>query len=567
MAPNLLFYYFGDDEAYFRTLVGEFNKTTRLSITFERIFESEEKKIQSLYLKIFKNKPACVFIDFSKHSQDYLHLARIMSRTPMEHSLVTVGLVDYLSPQEILMESIATGVNLTHIKSAESFDVVFDVAKLVSPSEAVEHGFATATLKENWEGGIPVKVGYVHAGGLHFETDFKLEKGDRFRMNHHWAEKKIVPSREFFVQEVSSKNLYYHFQYAIDVEFLFVDEFLPPEGMEIERIEERKIERDELIHFHRKQLSSWIDDNASLSQEKKAKVLVVDREFHFYDHQQRTDKHAYTIRCVPNIEDIGVELDRMEPQVIAFAMESEEELGKEVKNSTAQLSRLVEAVRVKFQDAPPFLVVFNSEADSKNLQETLGYPHIMATTNSLSVDVMVRMADIFDKKMAQSVVMQKTKIRGQNPKKVFLKKTNLASIAEVLLPITVVKLSETDMILQSETPLTVGMNLHLLNPVDMFVNIQPTKTQSKSPEYHGLIHCLGEDQKKELRKFVNSVFFREHDAKVSADAEGFRLLNEAKLQQREEALKKQEEEALKEQAEAAKDAEEALELPKTEPEP
>jgi hypothetical protein len=246
-------------------------------------------------------------------------------------------------------------------------------------------------------------------------------------------------------------------------------------------------------------------------------------------------------------------------------MESEEDA--EAKNSTAQLSRLVEAVKVKLQNAPPFLVVFNSEADSKNLQENFDYPHIMATSNALSVDILVRMAEIFEKKMMASTVKQKTKVRGQNDQKIFLKKTNLASISEILIPITVVKLSETDMILQSETPLTVGMNLHLLSPVDMFVNIQPTKTQSKTPEYHGLIHALGEDEKKELRKFVNSVFFREHDAKVTAETEGFRQLNEAKLQQKEEALKKQEEEALKAQAESARDNEEALEKPESTSEP
>ena len=116
---NTLFYYFGDDEAYFRTLVGEFKTHTRMQIDFKRVFESDEKKIQSLFIKIFREKPSCVFIDFSKHTQDYLHLARIISRTPMDHSAVIVGLVDYLSPPEVLMESIATGVDLTHIKSPE----------------------------------------------------------------------------------------------------------------------------------------------------------------------------------------------------------------------------------------------------------------------------------------------------------------------------------------------------------------------------------------------------------------------------------------------------------------
>ncbi len=542
MAENMVFFYFGDDEAYFRTLVSEFKKHTRLVLDFKRIYESDEKKIQSLFIKIYRQKPACVFIDFSKQTQDYLHLARIVSRTPLEHELVTVGLVDYLSPPEVLMESIATGVNLTHIKSAESYDVIFDVTRLVAPNEIGEHGFATGTLKEDWEGGIPVKIGYVHENGIHIETDHKLQKGDRIRMNHHWTAKRMIPSREFFVQEISTSNLFYHFEYAVDAEFLFLDEFLPPEGMEIERVEEKKKERDELILHHRKLLSRWIDDNVSRSQEKKAKVLVIDRDFHFYDDQARTDKHNYTIRCVPYADDIGTELDRLQPQVIAFAMEQEGV--SDPKNGNEMLVKLIESVKVKMQEVNPFLIIFNSKTPSKEMQENLQYTHIMATESELSVQVLVRMADIFEKKMTDaSEVMKKPKSKVKAAEKVFLKKTNTTSIAEIIVPLTVVKLSETDMIVQSDIPLPIGMNLHLKNPVDMFVNLQPTKNQSKTPEYHGLIHCLGEAQKKELRRYVNSVFFRDHDAQVNAETEEFKKLNEAKLLEKNEALKKAEEAA------------------------
>ena len=531
MASNMLFYYFGDDEAYFRTLLGEFKKSTRLPIEFKKIFTTDEKKIQSLFLKVCRDKPACVFIDFSKNPQDYMHLARILVRTPAEHNFVTVGLVDYLSPPEILMESIATGVDLTHIKSAESYDVIFDVAKLIAPNEIGEHGFATATLKESLDAGIPVKVGYVNPNGFHFETDLQLQKGDRIKVNHHWLQKKVVPSKEMFIQDVSTKNLFYHFKYAVDAEFLFVDEFLPPDGMEEVDIEIKKKERDEYIVFHKKQLTKWLDDNASRSQEKKAKVLVVDRDFHFYENQPRTDKHPYTIRCVPYLENIEEELDRLDPQVIAFALEKEDATNP--KNTNELLLNLINAIKAKNPDSLPFVVVFNSQTSSKTLQEDFNYSHIMGSDGELSVDVLLRMAEVFEKKLEASIGKSKSK----HTEKVFLKKTNTDSIAEILISVQVIKLSESNMIFQCETPLPIGMNLHFRNPVDMFVNVQPAKAQGKIPEYHGLIHCLGEDQKKELRRFVNAVFFREHDAKVNAESEEFKKLNETKLQQKQEALK------------------------------
>lgn len=558
-----MFYYFGDDEAYFRTLMGEFKKHTRLPIEFKKISETDEKRIQSLFLKVYTDQPKCVFIDFSKKSQDYLHLARLLVRTPTEADFCTVGLVDYLSPPEILVESIATGVDLTHIKSAETFDVVFDVVKLIAPNEIGEHGFATATLKESVEAGIPVKVGYVHSEGIHFETSYPLQKGDRIKINHHWLQKKVVPSKEMFVKEVSRKNLFYHFKYAVDADFLFVDEFLPPEGMDEATVDEKRKEREELIIYHKKQLSKWLEDNATRSHEKKAKVLIVDREFHFFNNQQRTDKHPYTIRCVPFIDKVEEELDRLEPQVIAFALEKPDSTSP--INTNEKLVNLVNGVKQKYQGEEPFIIVFNADISSKELQENFKYQHIMGTNSELSVDVLLRMAEIFEKKLEDNLI--KPKARG--PEKVFLQKTNSASIAELIIPVDIIKLSESNMIFQTETPLPENINLHFLAPVNMYANVQPSKGQSKVPEYHGLIHSIGEDHKKELRRFVNSVFFREHDAKNQAETDEFKKLNEAKFQEKEALLKAQMKEA-QEAEEAAKAAEEAAKTPEEkapEPEP
>jgi hypothetical protein len=167
------------------------------------------------------------------------------------------------------------------------------------------------------------------------------------------------------------------------------------------------------------------------------------------------------------------------------------------------------------------------------MQDSFGYAQLMASEQELSVDMLLKMAEALDKKL---------NVIGGPPtpkedRKVYLKKSNPASIAEIVFPLTITKISETDMTLQSEIPLTEGMNLHLTYPVEMYVNVRPKKTQSKIPEYHGLIHSLGEKEKEELRRFVNTIFFRDHDARVLTEIEEFKKLNEVKLQERQEALK------------------------------
>ncbi len=79
----------------------------------------------------------------------------------------------------------------------------------------------------------------------------------------------------------------------------------------------------------------------------------------------------------------------------------------------------------------------------------------------------------------------------------------------------------------------------------MFVNVQPPKGQSKDPEFYGLIHSVGEEEKKQLRRFINTVFFRDHDAQLQAETDEYLKLNVAKKQEKEEAAKKAIEEAKK----------------------
>jgi len=497
-----------------------------------------KKKFNRFFLKVYKHKAACVFIDLSKNSQDYIHLARILARANMEHHPVLVGLVDYLSPPEVLKESLITGINLAYIKSPETFDVVFGVSKLISPTEIAEHGFANADLKDDFEAGLPVKIGFIYETGLHIETDYPLKDGDQIRMNHHWTKKKVVPSREFFIQKVSPKNLFYHFKLSADAEFHFMDQYLPPDGVAPKDVEERKEYRLHQVKHHKKMLANWLSTNTTLSLEKKAKVLIVDPDFHFYNDQPRTDKNAYTIRCIPFLKDINFELDRLEPQVIAYSLDKPD--AKESKNTVEQLKTLTQTLNERYQDKSPFVIVFNSKIPSKEVKETFNYTNIMTTESEISVELLVRMAEIFDKKLEQS--LSKTK---SNIPKIFLRKTHNASIAEITFNVTLTKLSETDMVFQTEAPIPIGSNIHFTTPIEMFVNVQPSKGQSKAPEFYGLIHSVGEEEKKQLRRFINSVFFRDHDAQLQAETEEYLKLNVAKKVEREEAAKKALEEAQK----------------------
>ena len=562
MSDKLLFYYLGDDEAYFRTLQSEIKKHAKIPHDFHRIYESDEAQIQALFIKVFNNKPACVFIDFSKQTQDYLHLARLISRTPLDHKMLTVGLVDLLSPSDILKESIATGINFTFIKSAEIFDVVYSTIKSVAPEAMGEHGFATADLSDDLESSIICKIGYIFENGVHIETDINMSKGDRLLLNHHWLKKRIVPSRQVFVTETSTKNLFYHYKLTAELDFLFVDDFMPPEGMVEADIKERQDERNQKIAGHKKLLKKWIDDNMISSLEKKAKILVVDSKFHIYQDHKRTDKYPYTIRCMPFFTDYSAEIDRFRPQVIAFELES----GDNTRNNMESLKKLVSTLMSSFADFNPFIIVFSSTITSQEIQGAIQYKNVLAHNEEMSAVMLIKLADMLQKK----VTTNDAKSKEKPIKRFFINKTNRASIGELVKQVKLIKLSETDLVLQSDQTFPPGTNLHFTSPVDMFVHVIPSpKPSGKLPEYIGYIHCISETDKKELRKFINSVFFRDLDAQKTAESDEFKNLNEQKLQERLAIEAKEKEKALEEakHKEAAATSPEPQEEKKDTPDP
>lgn len=550
MSDKLMFYYLGDDEAYFRNLRSEYQRSGKAGILLTRFGESSENKIQSLFIKIFKDRPDCVFIDFSKNTQDYLHLARLIARTPLEHKPILVGLLDILSPPEILKEGVATGTHLNFIKGAETFDLVFETLKLLSPESSSEHGFASAALKEDWEAGIPCKVGFIEETGVHIESDVQLSKGDRIVLDNFWFNSKIVASRHGFVKEVSTSNMFYHYKQNADIDFLFIDDFIPPEGMTEEEVKFKNAEREAEVATEKEQLKMWLQENKKGSVEKRAKLLVVDYEFNIYQDQVRTDKFPFTIRCIPSFSDIDLELDRLRPQIIAYRMDA----GETAKNTLEVLRKLsTTLLGSTFSGLNTYLVVFNTELKSAELQAALQYPRSLAHQEEISSEVLIKLASMLQKKISSEENVES----ADSLDKVYLSKANPASVAEIIKTFTVIKLSETDLIIQSEWPIPSGTNLHFRSPVNMYVNmVQNPKPSGKIPEFIGLIHGVTEEGKKELRRYVNSIFFRDHDAQQAAELEEYKKINQAKLLEKmaaEEARKAEEAKKLEEAQKAAKE--------------
>jgi hypothetical protein len=82
------------------------------------------------------------------------------------------------------------------------------------------------------------------------------------------------------------------------------------------------------------------------------------------------------------------------------------------------------------------------------------------------------------------------------------------------------------------------------HPFKAYITVFQHAQKSKPGEYFAIINGVGEIDKKLIRKYVNSVFFRDHDAQVKTEKDEFFNLNKQKMEEIAAEEKKKAEEAL-----------------------
>lgn len=547
--------YLGDDAAYFRVLSAEIKRQQGSTpVQLEQIFETTSKRIQGLLPKIMAKSPSIIIVDFSKQTDDYVHLSRLLIRSNTVKPFSVIGLHDYLSPPDQVKESFLTGVTMNFIKSAEVFDPAFAALVMLTPATKREHGFATGALDEEKTVFHLSKLGFVDAEKIHFETNLSLSPGEKLRIHNHWHTKKIVHSNLVKVTNSNSTLLFYHFKYGIDSNFMWVDPVVTTADDTKERIAELKTEFEHMTIKSKKALKSWIEDNSDRSQNKSVRVLVVDKSYSFFQDRERTDQYGYAIRCQPFLLDIPHELEAQRPQVIAFSIdipiEGEKNESSEPANNLATVQAIADFCRTKMADNLPYLVIFNmKELNSKELQQQINYPNTMAFSGEIGPDVLLKMAGVFADKINK--IKPKEPAKNPAPAAVYIKKSNPISIIEIEEHIKLEKLSETDVVFTCQRELPAGCVLHFKEPLNGYITITPHSQYSKHPSYYGLINGLGETEKKDLRVLINKLFFKDHDATKLVELEAYQQLNDAKLQEKQRV----EEERIKAEVAAKVEAE------------
>src|SRR5690606_34743627 len=94
--------------------------------------------------------------------------------------------------------------------------------------------------------------------GLRLETDFKITPNNTYFLHTHWLEKGILKSPQVIAASQSDSDLYYNYRFVQEYGF----EYAPPieiaEGMDDEEVEQRYLERENLIEDSKNRMEEWI---------------------------------------------------------------------------------------------------------------------------------------------------------------------------------------------------------------------------------------------------------------------------------------------------------------------
>ncbi|MDD0853184.1 hypothetical protein HBN50_08750 [Halobacteriovorax sp. GB3] len=526
---------------------------------------------QKIFLKLIDFDAHIYYIDFSTNPETQSKIVTMIKRLNRMENRCVVALLDSVDKIPLAW---ASGADFYFVKGKEKYNLIHHPLDYTFPGVVSRPNFAVARLDKEFFIEEDLKVGYFGPDYIHLECNNKFEQGELVSLKLDFKSN-MIPSQKYKIKNINKSNLYYDFEYAYDLDFIFLD---PPE-MDPEALEKCKalddvMERDRAITaleeelevrqkeypnelaFVKKKYSSWLKDSTLSSSPKKTKVLIIDQMFEFMRKEaQPLDNYPYTIRCLDFISEDATEIDRMMPNIIAFNFNV---LGETAEDSNdGQIEKLETIIRKvkELKELNPFVIVFNCNTfSSKALQDSFRYPLLMANNSEIDLDVIVKMAKMYEmkkeEKQTKAIEKKILELRKKDPKKYgrlkpsdleeerfYVKKTSPLSIATISHAISFRTINEATLTFYSDKELNL-QSYRLNEPMKFYLKIVPIDGKPFQREagrflYRALIHGVNAERIEEVRRFINATFLSKDTEMEEKDIANFKKLNEQVAQIRE----------------------------------
>lgn len=529
--------YIGDDKGYLDTLKTRFSKFPQLALQTLNFNATKEDSIQELFLKIINENPQIIYVDLSKNELEFLHLCRILNRVRDYYHFHVIGLIDIRLPPHIKSEAALAGNSVNHIKCGEYHDVVYDALYLAFQDSVPELNFAKADLKnEEVKAHELCKISYVHQNGLGIETDQQLNPSEKLELNSFFIKEKVITCPLIQISETNPYDLFYHFKYATILNFQYAPDLEILDKNNLELTAEKTKDREEAISNAKYKFNDWIKKNKDKSKPKNVKMLIVDSQYTFFKSRPRTDKYAFVIRAIPYFKVLKNELANLLPLIIVFQFDViVEGDNSPLKNTTEIFKSLLKVIK-EFEGYNPFIISFNTPPEIPEFARMNGFSQLIASPSAIDPDIVLKMAQKVEAKYDWK----------SDEMKIVLPKDDPRSIGEIIQTISIITISESDIYFTTNRPIDLYTTLRVEHPAPFyFTVVAPPKGAKIANAYYGLIHTTGEEEKKKIRQYINSIFFRELEEKKKAEREEFERVQSSALAKKqtdaESALKAKEE--------------------------
>ena len=525
--------YIGGDENFFINIQEKFRELfPSIETDFERFHSTDDKVIQSYILKIREIKPKLVLIDFSQNDRAMLHITRIWKRQNFYQDINFIGLSDYKQNRSMVVKAIMTGMACIHIKSLEFESLIYDIAIMAFPGQIENHGFATAEMNDPIHAFYPCKLSLINENFLRFESSVPLKAKQVVRLHTYWDRQKIIRSNLMMCVDQSQENLYYNYKYNQILQMAHAEPVQQTDNMTKEDFEEKQLKRQEIVQESRYKLRKWVLDNQLNSRPKYLKAYVIDKSGIFFDMQPLADSYSFVYRIQPFIANAKREITNIKPQLIIYNLENVDKETLEANadiahtfNDSRMFQHLIKSTKEVCKDQLPIIVCFNSgQYDSAYMQKVFNYPSILAVKEEMTMELTLKMSEMLKKKIVPNLPQPK---KGD----IYLDKSTELSYGEIESDITLLGVSENDIYFNSLEPIEPGTVIRVSLPVPMYITVLPAPEHTTiSSQYYGIIHGIGEEERKELRRFINSVFFRGLNTEKANDAEEVAKLKQQYVQ-------------------------------------
>ena len=531
--------YIGNDKSYWGTIQSRIAKTSEeLKFRYVHLTFLTKQTPEQLFLRIMRENPALIYIDFSASTEEVSKLAHYLNNETITNSVPRIGLIDNRALYNI---SISTGCQFVHFKGGEYHDVVYDPLEISYTDKIKQPEFATANFSMDSNLIDDMSVIYYTSTGAHIEGNVKLAIGQAVEITNH-IPKERIPSKKYFIKKTGSQDIVTEAKYFYDVDFTFVDEpvfnneelekakEIKNKNQRIQTIKLIKNDRQEQLDRYNERIEKskedqkiWVEKNSSEGDSTPIKILVVDFALSAFkgDILDDYDSNTYHVRFQTKLSDHMKEIFQARPSIIAFQSlekesideliinmgeielrkdpraltEGEEDLKNEVHEEETRMGREVLASLVRrLKEVPnykPFILLFNcSSHDSKGLQREFAYPKMMANPAELVFKNLLDMAQIYKKKQAElgklelkkkadilikTGKMKEVAVEDLIERRAYPSRSDSLSIMSYGVPITITLMTETELVFQTEAGLDLYQSFRLEHPLSMAITIVKSK--------------------------------------------------------------------------------------------